>query len=124
MIPEPGERAHRFDVRTPELGVPYAVISAAFLKVGFFTPIHPFLREVLDFYELAPMQLTPNSYRLAISTYILYSSKFTAPLSAPELGYFIILKDTGRSSGCFYLTSWPCHQGQCIKGIKQNFEQW
>lgn len=124
VIPDPGERAHRFNKRTPELGIPKAVISTAFLKVGFFMPIHPFLREVLEFYELAPMQLTPNSYHLAISTYIMYASKFSTPLSAPKLGFFFRLKETGRGSGCFYLSAWPCHQGQCIKGVKQNFEQW
>lgn len=123
-IPGPGERAHSFNVRTPELGIPKAVISAAFFKVGVYVPLHPFIREILDFYELAPLQLTPNSYRLAICTYILYASKFTTPLTAKELGYFFKLKDTGRSSGCFYLSAWPCHQGQCIKNVKQNFEQW
>lgn len=123
-VPEPGERAHRFDLKIPKQGIPHAVISAAFLRVGVSMPLHPFLREVLDFYQLAPMQLTPNSYRLAISTFILYSSKFTVPLTAPELGYFFRLKDTGRNSGCFYLSAWPCHQGQCIKNVKQNFEQW
>lgn len=105
VIPVPGERAHRFDTRTPELGIPKAVISAAFFKVGVYVPLHPFLRDVLDFYELAPLQLTPNLYRPAISTYILYASKFTEPLTTKELGFFFKLKDTGRSSGCFDLSA-------------------
>ena len=124
VIPEPGERAHQFKTKTPDRGIPNAVTSAAFFKVGVYFPLHPFLREVLEFYGLAPFQLTPNSYRLAISTYILYSSLFTTPLSAPELGYFFRLKDTGKGSGCFYLTAWPGHQGQCVKSVKQNFDQW
>lgn len=42
VIPEPGERAHMFDVKNPDRGIPNAVISAAFLKVGFSVPLHPF----------------------------------------------------------------------------------
>lgn len=68
VIPEPGERAHRFDIRIPDRGLPNAVTSAAFFKVGVYFPLHPFMKEVLDFYGLTPLQLTPNSYRLAIST--------------------------------------------------------
>lgn len=124
VIPETGDGAHRFDVRILERGIPKAIISVTFFKAGVYTLLHPFMRDVLDFYELAPPQLTPNSYRLVIGMYVLYASKFTTFLIVRELGFFFKLKDTWKSSGCFYLSTWPCHQGQCIKGVKQNFEQW
>ena len=42
--------------------------------------------EILDFYEVSPMQLTPNSYRMAVCLYILYDIHHGVWMSALELG--------------------------------------
>lgn len=88
VIPETGERCYSFSDILPEFSVPDVVISTSFFKVGVYVPFHPFIRDVHEFYDLAPLQLTPNSYRLAINTYILYASTHTSPLIGPELGLF------------------------------------
>ena len=124
VIPQVGERCHRFDSFEPDQLEPEAVLSAAFFRVGVSLPLHPFLTELLNFYQLAPLQLTPNSYRMAIGTYILYANEFSTTLTVPEFHYFYQLKETGKSVGSYYLTAWGNLQGRCIKGSKKEMSGW
>lgn len=124
VIPSGGERCHRFNNFEPDQSIPNAVLSASFFKLGFSLPLHPFFTDVLNFYDIAPMQLSPNSFRVAACMYILYDQTFSVPLTARELGYFYQLKDVGRKVGIFYLTSWNNRQGKCIKGNKRGMYDW
>ncbi|KAL1811046.1 hypothetical protein ACET3Z_021111 [Daucus carota] len=123
-IPKPGERCHRFDTLKPGTGYPKAVLSTQFFRLGLSLPLHPFILEVLDFYEVSPMQLTPNSYRMAVCLYILYDIHHGVRMSALELGWFFQLKITGRTPGFFYLTAWNTHHKKGIKGNRQSMSDW
>lgn len=124
VLPEAGERCHRFDNLKFSRAVPQAVLSSSYFKLGFSMPMHPFFLEILNFYSLAPMQLTPNSFRVAACMFILYDQAFSTVLTARELGYFYQLKDAGRKVGVYYLTAWNNRQGQCIKGNKRGMYDW
>lgn len=87
-IPNPGERFHRFDLLSPDCNIPNAVFSAQFFKLQLSLPLHPFIVEISDYYEVAPMQLTPNSYCMAVCLYIPYHSYYNTQLTADELGWF------------------------------------
>ena len=121
---KPGERCHRFDTLKPGTGYPKAVLSAQFFRLGLSLPLHPFILEVMDFYEVSPMQLTPNSYRMAVCLYILYDIHHGVRMSAWELGWFFQLKLTGRTPGFFYLTAWNTHHKKGIKGNRQSMSDW
>lgn len=124
VIPSAGERCHKFDDFEPDQVIPDAVLSASYFKLGFSLPMHSFFIEMLKFYDIAPMQLTPNSFRVAACMYILYDQTFSVALTARELGYFYQLKDVGRKVGVFYLTAWNNRQGRCIKGNKKGMYDW
>lgn len=124
VLPCAGERCHRFDNFEADQSIPNAVVSASYFKLGFSFPMHPFFIDLLNFYEIAPMQLTPNSFRVAACMYILYDQAFSVALTARELGYFYQLKDVGRKVGVFYLTAWNNRQGKCIKGNKKGMYDW
>lgn len=124
VIPEPGERCHRFDNFEMDQAEPAVVLSAQFFKVRLSLPLHPFIQDILEFYDIAPLQLTINSYRMAMCVYVLYNRDFNKQLSAFELGYFYQLKQTGKSPGIFYLAAWGVHDGKCIKGNKQRMTGW
>lgn len=124
VVPTAGERCHRFGNFEPDQAIPNAVLSASFFKLGFSMPMHPFFVDMLNFYEIAPMQLSPNSFRVAACMYILYDQTFSVPLTPRELGYFYQLKGVGRKIGIFYLTSWNDRQGRCIKGNKRGMYDW
>lgn len=101
-----------------------AVMSASFFKLGFSLPLHPFFVEILDYFELAPMQLTPNSFRVAAGMFILYSDHLNARLSARELNHFYQLKEAGRKVGVFYLNAWNNKVCKCLKGNKRGMYDW
>lgn len=124
MIPAPGERCHHFDSFEPDQPIPQAVLFAQFFKLGLSLPMHPFIQELLEFYDIAPLQLTPNSYRMAMCMYILYKIELEKDLTAHELGYFYQLKQSGKNTGYFYLAAWNVHEGKCIRGNKQGMTGW
>lgn len=47
---------------------------------GFYLPIHPIIRERLATVSLSLVQLSPISYSLLTSTYILYAKRLNGPL--------------------------------------------
>lgn len=119
-----GETCHHFDSLKLGRAIPLTVLSQSYFKLGFSLSMHPFFHEILDFYNLAPMQLTPNSFRMAACMFILYDQAFSVKLIARELGHFYQMKDTGRKLGVFYLTVWNSKQGRCIKGNKIGMYDW
>lgn len=119
-----GERCHKFDNFEPDQSIPSAVLSASFFKLGFSLPMHPFFIDLLIFYDITPMQLTPNSFRVEACMLIYYDQTFSVSLTARELGYFYQLKDVGRKVGIFYITTWKNRQGRCIKGNKRDMYDW
>lgn len=72
MISKSSDRCHRFDNYEPEKAIPHVVVSISHFKLGFTVPMHPFFVEMLDFYELTPLELTPNSFRVVVCMYVLY----------------------------------------------------
>lgn len=95
VLLESGERCHRFDGLKPGKAIPCAILSYSYFKLGFSLPMHPFIHEIRDFYNLAPMQMSPNSFKMAYM-FILYDQAFFATLTARELGHFYQLKDASR----------------------------
>lgn len=124
VIPSPGERCHRFDMLEPDQVIPSAVFSATFFRMGISIPLHPFIHDILRLYDLAPLQMTPNAYRMAMCMYILYNQEFDKKMSARELGFFYQLKQTSKDSGFFYLAAWNVHEGQCIRGSRKGMTDW
>lgn len=103
VVPCAGEKCHSFNGLKPGRPVPKAVLSASYFKLGFSFPMHPLFIDILKFYDIAPMQLTPNSYRMTACMFILYNQTFSVPLTARELGYCYQLKDVGRKVSIFTL---------------------
>lgn len=64
VTPARGERCHRFDNFGHEQAIPRVVLSAAHLKVGLSMPLHPFIVEISERYDLTPFQLTPTPIAL------------------------------------------------------------
>ena len=42
----------------------YMTFSETILKTGVFLPLHPFIAQVLDYFDIVPFQLPPNSIAL------------------------------------------------------------
>ena len=95
-------RIHRFNVEG--LIIPRMVVTNRLLELGFGNPMHPFLIEIFEFHKIAPIQLSPNSYRLAIGIYMMYVNKGYEPPTMEELSYFVSLRQSGGDVGFYYYT--------------------
>ena len=86
------------------LSIPRMVVTNRLLELGFGNPMHPFLIEIFEYHKIAPIQLSPNSYRLAIGLYMMYINKGYEPPTMEELGFFVSLRQSGGDTGFFYYT--------------------
>lgn len=90
-IPRSHHRPHVFNYGG-NFRIPRMVLSPKLVALGVGAPLHPYLRQVLEWYDLAPIQLSPNSYKLILALYILYRDLgFDAP-SMPEVSYFFSIR--------------------------------
>ena len=76
--PKSDERLH-----LPPLG--FMAISEVILKARFFLPLHPFIDQVLQFFDIVPFQLTLNSYCIIVAFFVAFSEACGVE---PLLGHF------------------------------------
>ena len=62
--------------------------SEAILKMEVFLPLHPFVVQVLNYFDIVPFQLPPNSHRLIVVFYIVFSEYYGV---MPSVVYFVYI---------------------------------
>ena len=113
--PKPDERPH-----LPPVG--FMAISEAILKVGVFLPLHPFIDQVLKLFDIAPFQLTSNSYRIMVSFFITFSEAYRVEPSLGHFAYIFGIKTVAKYAGFLYLIGHGDAAG--IGGLPSNVGQW
>ena len=123
MKPTPEMRIHRFNIEG--LYPPRMVITNRLVELGFGNPMHPFLIEIFEYHRIAPIQLSPNSYRLAIGLYMMYINKGYEPPTMEELSYFVSLRQSGGDTGFYYYTIFTSHGKTGLSaGNPSNMKHW
>lgn len=69
--PHPEMCPHFFDYN-PRLRIPRMVLTPKLVKLGIGFSLHPYFRSILEWFDIAPIQLSPNNWKLAIALYMLY----------------------------------------------------
>ena len=123
LKPRPQMRMHYFpDTRLP---TPRMVLTNKLVELGFGSPIHPFLLEITNFYNIAPIQLSPNSYRMIIGLYIMYRKKGFPPPTMTEISHFVGIRRSGNDLGFFYVALYPSHNRKGFSvGNPSNMKLW
>ena len=88
------------------------------MKTGVFLPFHHFIEQVLEFFDIVPFQLSPNSYRLIVAFYIAFSELCK---TTPIIGHFAFIfevKALAKHPGFWYLTGREASEG--ILGLPIN----
>lgn len=81
--------------------IPMMVLSPKLVALGIGAPLHPYFKSIIKWYDIAPLQLSPNSWKLVITLHMFYTSLgYDAP-SMPEISYFFSLRKSGK--GYFFL---------------------
>ncbi|KAK1352367.1 hypothetical protein POM88_053306 [Heracleum sosnowskyi] len=119
--PHPDMRPHRFDI--DNITVPRAVVTDRHIPLGVGAPLHPWLRQIVDWYQIAPIQLSPNSYRMALGLFITHKElKYPDPTML-ELSWFFSLQS--NIPGYYFLVPWRDHMGKGINdGKVSNIKDW
>lgn len=68
------------------------VLTNKLVELKFRSPMHPFLREIMNYYQIAAIQLSPNSYRMIIGLDIMYRKKVFPPPNMTEISHFVGLR--------------------------------
>lgn len=90
---------HEFDL-WGQFRIPRMVTNPILISLGVGAPLHPYLRAVIEHFDVAPLQLSPNSYKLVLALLILYHEKgFPAP-TMDEVSYFFGIRRSDH--GYFY----------------------
>lgn len=98
-------RMHVFNLEG--LPVPRMVLSKILVELGCGSPMHPFLHQIINIYNIPPIQLSPNSYRTIIGLYMMYRGKgYDAP-SVDEVTHFLQIRRAPKDLGFFYVAFWP-----------------
>ncbi|KAK1403105.1 hypothetical protein POM88_002710 [Heracleum sosnowskyi] len=99
-------RPHIFKWPEP-FKTPRMVTSPKLMALGVGAPLHPYLKSILQWYDIAPIQLSPNYYKLALALFILYNDEgISTPPTMEEFSYFFAIRKS--SKGYFFLT--PQHK--------------
>lgn len=86
-------------------------LSPKLVALGMCAPLPFYYHNLLEWFDLAPLQLSPNSYKLTAALYILYHDLgFDPPPPMPELSYFFSLR--ASDIGYYYLVIWKLHFGK------------
>lgn len=100
-------RMHIFDI--VGLPTPRMVLNNKLVELEFGSPMHDFLHQIINYYNIAPIQLCPNSYRAAIGLYMMYRNKGYEAPTMIEINHFLSLRHSGNDLGFFYLSFWSKH---------------
>ena len=76
--------------------------SKAILKTGVFLPLHPFIVQVLDYFDIVPFQLPPNSHRLIIVFCIIFSKHCGVTPSVVHFAFIYGLKALAKHAKFWY----------------------
>lgn len=82
------------------------------IRAGATLPLHSYFRAVVDYFDICPFQLTPNSYRVLSALYVLYYFKRWGVPSPHEINYLFDLKSNPKqnNTGFFYFTHQESHR--------------
>lgn len=99
VVPLEEMRPHRFDIGNHR--IPRTVLTPRHVSLGVGAPLHDYFEKICKWFDIAPIQLSPKSYKLAAVLFILYQDKGYGAPSMEELSYFLRL--TRSSLGYFFL---------------------
>ena len=85
--------------------ISFMALSEAILKAGVLLPLHPFIDQVLQFFDIVPFQLTPNSYCIIMVFFISFSKACGIEPSIGHFAYVFRIKAIMKHVEFWYLTS-------------------
>ena len=74
------------------------------MKTGVFLFLHPFIDQVLDYFDIVLFQLPPNFYHLIVAFYISFSEFCSVLALVVHFSFIQGLRALAKHAGFWYLT--------------------
>ena len=121
VVPKEGMRPHRFD--RENIRIPRMVTTLRHVPLRVTAPLPQYYVDLCDWFKVAPIQLSPNSYMLAARLYILFDKVGLGAPSMRELSHFFRL--TQSQPGYFYLVVQHEHNKKGLsEGRNTHVKKW
>ncbi|KAL1831404.1 hypothetical protein ACET3Z_001055 [Daucus carota] len=121
VVPKDGMRPHRFDKEN--IRIPRMVTTLRHEPLGVTAPLPQYYVNLCDWFKVAPIQLSPNSYMLAAGLYILFDKVGLGAPSMRELSHFFRLAQS--QPGYFYLVVQHEHNKKGLsEGRNTHVKKW
>ena len=121
VVPKDGMRPHRFD--RENIRIPRMVTTLRHVPLGVTAPLPSYYVDLCDWFKVAPIQLSPNSYMLAAGLYILFDKVGLGAPSMREVSYFFRLAQS--QPGYFYLVVQHEHNRKGLsEGRNTHLKKW
>lgn len=96
------------------------VLSPKLLSLGVGAPfLHPYIKKILRWYDIAPIQLSPNSFKLAWALFIMYHYLH---LGAPSISFFYSIRKS--NPGYYYFVASKQHNNKCFSEGRISHERY
>ncbi|XP_062076249.1 uncharacterized protein LOC133780686 [Humulus lupulus] len=105
----------------PRLG--FVALSEHILKAGGTIPLHSFFVAVLNYFDLAPLQLAPNGWLTLSCLFIGYMKLLKRAPTATEVHFLYNLMPLHNSKGFYYLQK-DNNGASLIEGSVSNLGAW
>ena len=89
---------------------------------GLRFPVHPFIMELLDHFNIALRQLMPNSWRIMVNCMEVWLAAVGDMIKVGELVHMYRLKES-KEYGYYELVPWE-RKTRIIKGLPSSFRNW
>ena len=121
VVPKEGMRPHRFDKEN--IRIPRMVTTLRHVPLGVTAPLPQYYVDMCDWFKVAPIQLSPNSYMLAAGLYIRFDKVGLGAPSMRELSHFFRLAQS--QPGYFYLVVQHEHNKKGLsEGRNTHVKKW
>ena len=85
-------------------------------------PIHPFIMELLGFFDITPRQLMPNSWRIVVNCMEIWFATNEDMIKVSELVHLYRLKES-KEYGYYELVPWA-RRARIVRGLPLSFRYW
>ena len=121
VVPKEGMRPHRFDKEN--IRIPRMVTTLRHVPLGVTAPLPSYYVDLCNWFKVAPIQLSPNSYMLAAGLYIMFDKVDLGAPSMREVSYFFRLAQS--QPGYFYLVVQHEHNKKGLsEGRNTHVKKW
>lgn len=112
LVPSRHDRPH-----LPPVG--YTTCNKFMCWMGSVPPFNLFLRDILQYIDMAPSQLHPNGHAFLYGTYLLFMAVFSRPPTPGDIRYIYMFKRRKDSPSFMFLE--PYHKCRILTGACSKF---